>query len=50
MEVDVEHAFVKLNEKGECKRIPDFWAPPVELPTGGSVYLERLQQAIQEGF
>jgi hypothetical protein len=50
MEVDMEHAFVKLNEQGECKRIPDFWAPPAELPTGGSVYLERLQKAIQEGF
>jgi hypothetical protein len=43
-----------LTQKGECKRIPDFWAPPAELPTEGSVYLERslerLQKAIEEGF
>jgi hypothetical protein len=44
MEMDVEHATVELNEKGECKRDPEFWAPPLKLPTGGSVYLERLKR------
>jgi hypothetical protein len=49
MEVDVEHATVELNEKGECKRDPEFWAPPLNLPTGGSVYLERFKKNITEG-
>jgi hypothetical protein len=49
MEVDVEHATVELNEKGECKRDPEFWAPPLKLPTGGSVYLERFKKNITEG-
>jgi hypothetical protein len=49
MEVDVEHATVELNEKGECKRDPEFWAPPLKLPTGGSVYLERFKKNIEAG-
>jgi hypothetical protein len=35
VEVDVQHATVDPNEKGECKRDPKFWAPPLKLPTGG---------------
>jgi hypothetical protein len=49
MEVDVEHATVELNKKGECKRDPKFWAPPLKLPAGGSVYLKRFKKNIREG-
>jgi hypothetical protein len=49
MEVGVQHATVELNEKGECKRDPEFWAPPLKLPTGGAVYLERFKKAVEKG-
>jgi hypothetical protein len=49
MAVGVEHATVELNEKGECKRDPEFWAPPLKLPTGGSVYIERFKEATDKG-
>jgi hypothetical protein len=47
--VDVEHATVELNEKGECKRDPEFWAPPLKLPTGGAVYIQRFNEAMCKG-
>jgi hypothetical protein len=49
MEVDVEHATVELIEKEECKRDPEFRAPPLKLPTRGAVYIERLRKPIQQG-
>jgi hypothetical protein len=49
MAVGVEHATVELNEKGECKRDPEFWALPLKLPIGGSVYLERFKEAVEKG-
>jgi hypothetical protein len=50
MAMDVEHATVELNEKGECKRDPEFWAPPLKLPDGGAVYIERFNEAMDKGY
>jgi hypothetical protein len=44
MAMDVEHATVELNEKGECKRDPKFWGPPLKLLDGGAVYIKRLMR------
>jgi hypothetical protein len=50
MAVDVEHATVGLNEKGECKRDPEFWAPPLKLPDGEAIYIERFNAAMDKGY
>jgi hypothetical protein len=50
MAVDVEHATVELNKKGECKRDPEFWAPPLKLPDGGAVYIKRFIAAMDKGY
>jgi hypothetical protein len=39
-EVPEERAIVELNEKGEVKRNPKFWGPPLQLPDQGKVYGE----------
>jgi hypothetical protein len=39
------NATVELNEKGKCKRDPEFLASPLKLPTRGAVYILRFNAA-----